>query len=65
MEVPRLGIQSELLAYATATAMATLDLSHICKLRHNLRQCRILNPLNEDRGPICILMDHNARFSTH
>ena len=35
MEVPRLGIESELqlLAYATATAMS--ELSHVCDLRHS------------------------------
>ena len=39
MEVPRLGVESELLlpAYARATA------------RPDLRQCQILNPLSEAR----------------
>ena len=34
MEIPRLGIESELqlLVYATAPAMATLDPNHICSL---------------------------------
>ena len=34
MEVPRLGVKSELQlpAYTTATAMATPELSHICDL---------------------------------
>ena len=36
-------------AYATATATAEPDLSHICDLRHSLQQCRILNPLTEAR----------------
>jgi len=38
MEVPRLGIESELqpLAYTTATAMQ--DLSRVCDLHHSSRQ---------------------------
>ena len=46
MEVPRLGVQSELPAYARATA--TQDPSRIC-IHHSSRQCRILNPLSEAR----------------
>ena len=40
MEVPRLGVQSELqlLAYPTATQ----DLSHVCYLRHSSWQCQVL-----------------------
>ena len=42
MEVPRLGVESELqlLAYTTATAM--LDLSCVCDLHHSSQQCRVL-----------------------
>ena len=42
MEVPRLGVESELwlLAYATATALP--DLSCTCDLHHSSRQCRSL-----------------------
>ena len=49
MEIPRLGVQSELklLAYARATAMP--DLSHVCDLHHSSQQGRILNPLSEAR----------------
>ena len=49
MEVPRLGVQSELqlLAYIRATAM--WEPSPICDLYHSSRQCWILNPLNETR----------------
>jgi len=56
MEVPRLGVQSELqlLAYATATAMP--DLSCVCKLHHSSWQSRILNPLSEARDRTCNLM---------
>ena len=58
MEVPRLGMESELqlLAYTT-TATATPDLSCICKLCHSLQQCWIPNPLSETRDQTCILMD--------
>ena len=51
MGVPRLGVQSEpqLLAYATATATATQDLSCMFDLHHSPRQRRILNPLREAR----------------
>ena len=57
MEVPRLGVQSELqpLSYATFTAMP--DLSHVCDLHHSSWQCQILNPLSEAGGQACVLMD--------
>ena len=59
MEVPRLGVKSELQlpAYATATATATPDLSHICDLHPSSRQRRILNPLSEAGDGTCVLMD--------
>ena len=55
MEVPRLGVKSELypLAYAAATAMR--DLSRVCDLCHSSRQRRILNPPSEARDPTCNL----------
>ena len=45
MEVPRLGVESELqlLAYSTATAMP--DSRRICDLHHSAWQRWILNPL--------------------
>ena len=49
MEVPRLGVESELLLPAHATATATLDLSHVCNLHRSSWQCRILKPLSEAR----------------
>ena len=51
MEVPRLGVESELemLAYTTATAMA--DPSHSSWQRWSL------NPLSEARNQTCSLMD--------
>ena len=49
MEVPRLGVKSELQPLAYTAATATPDLSHICDLLHSSQQCQILNPLNEAR----------------
>ena len=49
VEVPRLGIKSELQPLAYITATATPDLSHVCNLRHSSQQRRILNPLSEAR----------------
>ena len=56
MEVPRLGVQSELQLPAYTTATATRDLSHICDLRHSSRQCWILNPLSKTRAQTHVLM---------
>ena len=49
MEVPRLGVQLELYLPAYATAIATLDLSHLYNLYHSSQQHLILNPLSEAR----------------
>ena len=59
MEVPRLGVQSEiqLLSTATATATTMQDLSHICALHHSSQQCQILNPPSEARDQTSVLMD--------
>ena len=56
MEVPRLGVESELqlLGYTTTTAMQ--DLSLICDLYHSSCQCQILNPLNKARDQTHNLM---------
>ena len=43
MEVPKLGVESELQLPAYATAIATPDPSRICDLCHSSRQCWILN----------------------
>ena len=56
MEVPRLGVQSELWLPAFATATATPDLSLIFDLHHNSWQRHIINPLSEARDPTCNLM---------
>ena len=71
MEVPRLGVESELqlTAYTTATAMP--DLSCICDLHNTSWQQQILNPLSEARDQTRILQDtsqvlnllsHNRNF---
>ena len=56
MEVPRLGVESELLPPAYARATATPDLGSICNLHHSSWQSRIFNPLSEARDPTCNLM---------
>ena len=57
MEVPRLGVESELqlLAYTTASAMP--DVSVVCNLHHSSWQHCIPDPLSEARDQTCILMD--------
>ena len=57
MEVPRLGVESELQPVAYATATATRDLSHVCDLHHSSQQRRILNPLSDVRDRTRVLMD--------
>ena len=59
MEVPRLGVESELQLPAYATAMAAWDLSHICDLPHSSWQRQILNPLSEVKDQTHVLMDTN------
>ena len=50
MEVPRLGVESELQLPATAVATATPNLSHVCDLHHSSWQHWILNLLSEARA---------------
>ena len=57
MEVPRLGIELELLMLAYSTATAMPDLSRVFKLYHSSQQLWILNPQSEARDGTCILMD--------
>ena len=57
MEVPRLGIQLELLLPAYATATATPDLGRVCDLHRSSQQRQILNPLSEARDRTHILTD--------
>ena len=60
VEVPRLGVESELqllayLAYVTAAELS--NPSRVCNLHHSSWQCWILDPLSEARDGTCILMD--------
>ena len=56
MEIPGLGVKSELPLPAYTTATATPDLSHIWDLHSSLWQLQILNPLSEVRDRTRILM---------
>ena len=47
MEVPRLGVESELQLPAYLTATATPDRSWVFDLHHSSRQHQILNPLSQ------------------
>ena len=49
MEVPRLGVWSELQLLAYPTAIAMPDLSRICDLHHSSQKRQILNLLSEAR----------------
>ena len=57
MEVPRLGVKSELQLPAYTTAIETWDLSCVCRLQHSSWQRQTLNPLSKARDRTCILMD--------
>ena len=57
MEVPRLGVELELLPLAHTTATATQDPSCTCNLHHSSWQLQILNPLIEARDRTCVLVD--------
>ena len=56
MEVPRLGVKSELHLLAYTTATATQDLSSICDLHHSSQQRWILNPQSKARDQTYNLM---------
>ena len=57
MEVPRLGVESELQLPAYTTARATSDPSHVSDVHHSSRQRQILDPPSETRDRTCVLMD--------
>ena len=57
MEVPRLGVVSELQPLDDATDTATLDPSCICDLQRRPWQRQILDPLSEARDQTHVLMD--------
>ena len=47
MDIPQLGVESELQLPAHTTATATKDPSHVCNPHHRSQQRWILNPLSE------------------
>ena len=57
LEIPRLGVKSELQLLVYTPATATRDLSLVCNLHHSSWQHWILNPLSETRDGTCILVD--------
>ena len=57
MEVPTLGVESELQLQAYNKATATRDPSHIHDPHCSSRQCGVPNPLSETRDQTLILMD--------
>ena len=56
MEVPRLGVQSELKPPAYVTVIATWDTSRVCDLHHS-QQHQVLNLLGKARDRNHDLMD--------
>ena len=54
MEVPRLGVESELQLPATATA--SQHLSHVCDLHQSSQPRQIVNPLSKARDRTCNLL---------
>ena len=57
VEVPRLGVESELQLPASTTATAMQDPSCACDLHQSSQLRWILNPLSEVRDQTCIPMD--------
>jgi len=57
MEVPRLGVETELQLLAYATATATWDPNHVSYLHHSSQQCWIFNSLSKARNGTHVLMD--------
>ena len=51
MEVPRLGVESELQLLPSPTATATRDPSRVCDLHRSSWPHQILNPRSEARDP--------------
>ena len=62
MEVPRLGVESELQLPAYTAATATPNPSHVYSLHHSSRQRRIPHPLSEAKDRTCVLMDPSQIF---
>ena len=64
VEVPELGVKSELWLLAYNTATATWDPSCICDLHHSSRHCQILTPLSDARDRIHVFTD-TSQFRFH
>ena len=64
MEVPRLGVESELQLPAYITATAMWDLSHVCNLHYSSWPCQILNPLSDAKDGTHILI-HISQVHYH
>ena len=62
MEVPRLGVVSELELPAYGTATVARDLSSVCSLCHSTWQHRISSPLSKARDQTHILMDNSQIY---
>ena len=56
MEVPRLGVKSELQLLVHTTATETWDPSHVCDLYNRSQQHQIPDPLSEATDLTHILM---------
>ena len=55
MEVPRLGVKSELQLLATASVTAMWELSHVSILHHSSQQRQILDTLSKARDGTQVL----------
>ena len=57
MEVPRLGVESELQLPAYSIAIAMPELSPVCNPHNSSWKYQIINPLSKARYQTCVLMD--------
>ena len=64
MEVPRLGVKSELQPLTYTTATATWDPSRAYNLHRSSQQWRIPDPMSEAKGRTRILIDTSPIVST-
>ena len=66
MEVPRLGVESELESPAFTRATATLNPSHFFDLHHSSQEHWILNPVSKARDQTCNLLgSYSDSFPLH
>ena len=57
MEIPRLGVESDLKLLAYTIDTATWDPSQVFNLHHSSWPCQILNPPSKARDGTHVLMD--------